>query len=62
MYKAIELYDEKGKLVKTKEFFCYFMDFDQDCFKVVFDEADSIDDALQIPRKDVAIIRLAIHF
>jgi ribosome maturation factor RimP len=62
LYKAIELYDEKGKLVKTKEFFCYLKDFDQDCFKVVFDEADSIDDALQIPRKDVAIIRLAIHF
>ena len=62
LYKAIELYDEKGKLVKTKEFFCFLKEFDAENLKVVFDEEDTIEDALQIPRKDIAIIRLAVHF
>ena len=62
LYKAIELYDEKGKPVKTKEFFCFLKEFDAENLKVVFDEEDTIEDALQIPRKDIAIIRLAVHF
>lgn len=62
LYKAIELYDEKGKAVKEKEFFCFLKAYDTENFVLAFNEEDSQEDCLVLPRKDVAIIRLAVHF
>lgn len=57
LYKAIELYDEKGKKVKAKEVFGFLKAFDADTITLEFDE-----DELVLLRKDIAIIRLAVHF
>ncbi|MBQ3784186.1 MAG: ribosome maturation factor RimP [Lachnospiraceae bacterium] len=62
LYKAIELYDEKGKAVKEKEFFCWLKKFDKEKLYLAFDEQDTEEDYLELDRKDVAIIRLAVHF
>ena len=62
LYKAIELYDEKGKVVKEKEFYCFLKDFNEQQLMLAFEEEDTEDDYLVLDRKDVAIIRLAIHF
>lgn len=62
LYKAIELYDEKGKAVKEKEFFCFLKAYDTENFVLAFREEDNQEDCLVLPRKDVAIIRLAVHF
>lgn len=62
LYKAIELYDEKGKVVKEKELFCFLKAYDSEHFMLAFNEDDSQEDWLELPRKDVAIIRLAVHF
>ena len=62
LYKAIELYDEKGKVVIEKEFFCFLKDFNEQQLMLAFEEEDTEDDYLVLDRKDVAIIRLALHF
>ena len=62
LYKSIELYDEKGKIVKEKELFCFLKGYDTENFVLAFNEDDSSEDYLILPRKDVAIIRLAVHF
>lgn len=62
LYKAIELYDEKGKPVKEKEFFCYLKGYDEEELLVAFDEEDEEEDYLHLSRKEIAIVRLAVHF
>lgn len=62
LYKAIELYDEKDNVSKEKEFFCFLRAYDTDNFVLAFHEEDDQESCLVLPRKDVAIIRLAVHF
>lgn len=57
LYKAVELFDEKGKKVKVKELFGFLKTFDDETITLDFDEAE-----LVLQRKDIAIIRLAVHF
>lgn len=57
LYKAMELLDEKGKTIKTKEIFAVLKDFDEGNITVDLDGED-----MTIARKDIAIIRLALHF
>lgn len=62
LYKAIELYDEKDNVSKEKEFFCFLRAYDTENFVLAFHEEDDQESCLVLPRKDVAIIRLAVHF
>ncbi|MBQ1689450.1 MAG: ribosome maturation factor RimP [Lachnospiraceae bacterium] len=62
LYKAISLYDEKGKEVKEKEVFGILKAFDDATVTIAFDENDEPDAYLQLNRKEIAIIRLAIQF
>lgn len=62
LYKAIELFDEKGKSVKEKELVCFLKGYDQNSVQLAFDEEDAEEDYLILARKDIAIIRLAVHF
>lgn len=57
LYKSIELFDEKGKKVKVKELFGFLKAFDTETITLDLDE-----DELVLQRKDIAIIRLAVHF
>lgn len=57
LYKGMELFDEKGKKVKVKELFGYLEGYDEENITL-----DLGEEKLEIPRKDIAIIRLAIHF
>ena len=57
LYKGIELFDEKGKKVKVKEIFGYLKEYDEETVTL-----DLEDEPLVISRKEIAIIRLAIHF
>lgn len=57
LYKAVELFDEKEKKVKVKELFGFLKTFDDETITLDFDEAE-----LVLQRKDIAIIRLAVHF
>lgn len=57
LYKGMELYDEKGKKVKVKEIFGYLEEYDEE--KIILDLGE---EKLEIIRKDIAIIRLAVHF
>ena len=57
LYKSIELFDEKGKKVKVKELFGFLMAYDADTITLDLDEEE-----LVLQRKDIAIIRLAVHF
>lgn len=57
LYKGIELLNEKGKKVKVKEFFGYLEGYDDE--RIILDLGEQ---KLEIERKDIAIIRLAIHF
>ena len=57
LYKSIELFDEKGKKVKVKELFGFLKAYDADTITLDLDEEE-----LVLQRKDIAIIRLAVHF
>lgn len=57
LYKGIELLNEKGKKVKVKEIFGYLQEYDKETITL-----DLGEEKLEIARKDIAIIRLAIHF
>lgn len=57
LYKGIELQNEKGKMVKVKDFFGYLEEYDKETITL-----DLGEETLKIARKDIAIIRLAIHF
>ncbi|MDE7422275.1 MAG: ribosome maturation factor RimP [Lachnospiraceae bacterium] len=57
LYKGIELLNEKGKKVKVKEVFGYLEAYDKETITL-----DLGEEKLEITRKDIAIIRLAIHF
>lgn len=62
LYKAISLYDEKGREVKEKELFGFLYAYDEDTITIAFEQEATEDEMLILPRKDVAIIRLAITF
>lgn len=62
LYKAIELYDEKGKAVKEKEIFAFLKSYDKTTVTVALQEDDEEEDFLTLSRKEIAVIRLAIHF
>lgn len=57
LYKGMELFDEKGKKIKVKEISGYLEGYNQDT--IILDLGE---EKLEIARKDIAIIRLAIHF
>lgn len=57
LYKGMELFNEKGKKVKVKEIFGYLEGYDKETITL-----DLGEEKLEIARKDIAIIRLAIHF
>lgn len=57
LYKGIELLNEKGKKVKVKEIFGYLREYDEETVTVEIE-----DESLVISRKEIAIIRLAVHF
>ena len=57
LYKGMEILNEKGKKVKVKEFFGYLQEYDEESVTL-----DLGEEKLKIERKDIAIIRLAIHF
>lgn len=57
LYKGIELLNEKGKKVKVKEFLGYLKEYDDK--RIILDLGEQ---ELELERKDIAIIRLAIHF
>ncbi|MBQ3602125.1 MAG: ribosome maturation factor RimP [Lachnospiraceae bacterium] len=57
LYKGIELLNEKGKKVKVKEIFGYLREYDEETVTVEME-----DESLVISRKEIAIIRLAVHF
>lgn len=57
LYKGMELFDEKGKKVKVKELFGTLDGYDEQMITL-----DLGEEKLEIARKDIAIIRLAIHF
>lgn len=57
LYKGMEILNEKGKKVKVKEFFGYLEEYDEESVTL-----DLGEETLKIERKDIAIIRLAIHF
>ena len=57
LYKGMELLNEKGKKVKVKELVGYLEGYDDE--RITLDLGEQ---KLEIERKDIAIIRLAIHF
>ena len=62
LYKAIELYDEKGTAVKEKELYGYLKSYDEQTVTIAFVEDDEEEDYFTLKRKEIAIIRLAVHF